>query len=153
MGAISIWHWLIILLVILVPGAAAFLVFAIKPNGPNRFGGVPAPAGFGEAVGICFRKFADFNGRAARSEFWWFYLATVLINIAAIILNRMVPLGLGLILPLVLLIPTWAAGARRLHDINRSGWWQLLGLTLLGGIMLFVLFVQPSQSNDQASVF
>ncbi|ESQ83959.1 DUF805 domain-containing protein [Asticcacaulis benevestitus] len=125
----------------------------IKPSGPNRFGPSPRPLGFADAVGICLSKFVDFNGRAARSEFWWFYLATIFVNIFLAVLNTMFLGGLASLLSLVLWLPTLAVGARRLHDINRSGWWQLLGFSVIGMIVLIVLFAQPSQRSDEANVF
>ncbi len=100
---------------------------------------------FGSAITICMTKYADFNGRAARPEFWWFQLFVFLLNIVVALL-----LGDGLIANLVsvaFLLPTLAVGSRRLHDIGKSGWWQLLSLTIIGIILLIYWFVQP---GDQA---
>jgi uncharacterized membrane protein YhaH (DUF805 family) len=85
---------------------------------------------FGDAVSSCFSEFADFNGRGRRSQYWWFYLFTWIISIFANAANffpvagPLIALPLSLVL-LVLYIPLWAAGSRRLHDTDRSGWWQL----------------------------
>ncbi len=70
---------------------------------------------FGESIKVCFNKFADFTGRARRSEFWWFYLFSQLVG--------SVTCGIG---SLVCLIPMMAVSVRRLHDTNRSGWWYFL---------------------------
>lgn len=87
---------------------------------------------FWTAVQTCFRKYATFQGRARRSEFWYFWLFLVLGNIVAAILDA--ALGTDLetgggvvsnIFALVTLLPILAAVARRLHDTDHSGWWQL----------------------------
>ena len=84
---------------------------------------------FMDAIKICFSKYVDFDGRARRSEFWWFYLA--------IFIGSLIPF-FGLVIYLATIIPFYAAGARRLHDTDRSGWWQaapyvpaLIGVGLL----------------------
>ena len=92
---------------------------------------------FIEAVNSCMRQYAGFDGRAIRSEFWFFWLFGFLIGIAA---NLVDPRGgvAGLI-SLALLVPSLAVGARRLHDTGRSGWWQLLVfLPIIGWIVLIV---------------
>ena len=87
---------------------------------------------FTESVKTCFSKFATFEGRASRSEFWWFYLLNFLLG--------MVP-GINSISGLVLLIPSLAVGCRRLHDRGMSGWWQALPYGLsLGGVLLMLSF-------------
>ena len=93
--------------------------------------------GFTESISTCMGKYATFKGRATRSEFWWFYLFTVLVNWGATIFGT-VSLGdeegsmFSGIVSLILFIPAIAAGCRRMHDIGRSGWWQLLSITLIG---------------------
>jgi uncharacterized membrane protein YhaH (DUF805 family) len=71
------------------------------------------------------RKYADFSGRAPRAEYWWFYLATMVIQIPLGIIDEMLgewsPLS-GLF-GLAILLPTIAVSVRRLHDIDRTGWW------------------------------
>jgi uncharacterized membrane protein YhaH (DUF805 family) len=96
----------------------------------------------GDAVKACFAKYADFNGRATRSEYWWFFLAVLLASaITATIAYR-----LYLLFSLVTLLPMIAVGARRLHDTNRSGWWQLLALVPFGVILVVIFLIQPSMS-------
>ena len=117
--------------------------------------------GFGQAIATCLRKYAIFAGRASRSEYWWFYLFSVLITLAAGIVGAAafpvdpaaaddfrsadIP---GTIVGLALLLPTLAVGVRRLHDRGRSGWWLLLALTLIGYILLLVWWVLPSVPED-----
>jgi uncharacterized membrane protein YhaH (DUF805 family) len=96
-----------------------------------------------KAVRTCLTKYADFNGRAARPEFWWFMLAQLVV---VMILN-MVWRPLGGLVSLALLLPSLAAGSRRLHDTGKSGWLQLLGLIpIVGWIALIYLTAQPGQA-------
>ena len=78
-----------------------------------------------EAVKTCFMKFFDFNGRARRSEYWWFMLFTLIVSWVFSFLGNMTPVFtyIGLIIGMVLWIPQFAALTRRLHDRNHSGWW------------------------------
>jgi uncharacterized membrane protein YhaH (DUF805 family) len=98
------------------------------------------------AVRACLTKYADFNGRAARPEFWWFVLAQVVVSF---ILNRVHPV-LGMLFSLAVLVPSLAVGSRRLHDLGKSGWLQLLGLIpLVGWIILIYWAAQPGDSAAQ----
>ena len=95
---------------------------------------------FGNAVSTCFSKFATFQGRAARSEYWYFTLFLVLANIILSIADAVTGIGvLALIFSLITLIPTIAVSVRRLHDNNVSGWWFLSFLVPILGtiVMLF----------------
>ena len=90
--------------------------------------------GFIEAVRICLGKYAQFNGRASRSEFWYFCLAVVIyFFVAGFLLGITVVsdevFGLAtLVLFIPIFIPGIAVAARRLHDINQSGWMQCIFL-------------------------
>jgi len=105
-------------------------------------------------------KYADFNGRATRSEYWYFILFYILISIVLGLIDRFVinsQSGMSIdeatqggflqfIFALGLLIPMIAIGIRRLHDIEKSGWWLLIGLVpVLGAIVLIYFFVQRSK--------
>ena len=100
---------------------------------------------FQTSIKTCFNKFAVFSGRASRSEFWFFVLFGFLGGIIAIIIDVMI-LGypyeenwpINLIFSVAIIIPSIAVAARRLHDINKSGWWQLLWITIIGGILLII---------------
>lgn len=98
---------------------------------------------FKQAVLRCLRdKYADFGGRASRPEFWWFALATFLVGLLLNILHLGI---LALLVNLALLVPSLAVGARRLHDIGKSGWLQLIWLIpFIGWILLIYWLVQPS---------
>ena len=87
---------------------------------------------FFESIRTCLTKYAEFNGRASRSEFWWFALFITLVSAALVYVHQ----NLYYIFQIAVLLPFLAAGARRLHDIGRSGWWQLFILVPVGGIIL-----------------
>ena len=111
---------------------------------------------FGQAITICMQKYSTFSGRAKRSEFWWFYLFTVLMSWGGTLVGA-ATFGAGdsnadlmsSIISLVFLMPTLAVGSRRLHDIGRSGWWQLLMLTGIGIILLIVWYATDTKPQDE----
>jgi uncharacterized membrane protein YhaH (DUF805 family) len=100
--------------------------------------------GFGRAIATCFRKYVDFTGRARRSEYWFFMLFQWLVLILLIILDANVfgsrdgALVFTLLGILVMFLPSLAAGVRRLHDRDQSGWMMLLPLVPFGWIILLV---------------
>ena len=96
---------------------------------------------FVQAIKSCLGQYATFSGRAKRSEFWWFFLFQVLVMVAASMLGDVV----NGIASLALLLPALAVGARRLHDIGRTGWWQLLLLSGIGFLVLLYWWVQPGE--------
>jgi len=105
----------------------------------------------------CFTtKFADFKGRARRSEFWYFTLFTLLASIVVGILDGLLASLIGMpiltiVFMLALIIPSIAVTIRRLHDTDRSGWWILVGLVpILGSIALLVFYVQDSKPGANA---
>lgn len=104
------------------------------------------------------QKYADFNGRAPRSEYWWFILAQFLVGlVVGFILGfigGLLGLGTGLadgasiLITLVFILPTIAVAVRRLHDIGKSGWWYLLVfIPIIGWLLLLFWFVQPSMEE------
>ena len=134
----------------------------------------PLPgATFGQAVGRFFKKYVTFSGRASQSEFWWVVLFNLLVQLAFLILlgiglgtsmqggvvssspdswgaafsaNWLV--GLASVLmslwTLVVTIPSLALVSRRLHDVNMSSWWLLLGLTGVGTVFFLTIGLVPS---------
>ena len=111
---------------------------------------------FTQSVNKCFNHYFDFSGRALRSEFWWFILFQWAGGITASIFDSVFlgyaftseDLGpLTIIWHLVTCIPTFAVGARRLHDINKSGWWQLLVFTIIGIILLVVWWATEGENK------
>lgn len=87
--------------------------------------------------------YAQFSGRASRSEYWWFYLFTVLAGVAADTIGDTV----GNIASLALFLPSLALAARRLHDTGRSGWWFLLILTVIGIPVVLYWLVKASDAG------
>ena len=83
---------------------------------------------FPQAIKICFKKYFEIKGRASRSEYWYFILFILLGYGAGILLGLIAPVLLWLfgIFVLAILIPAITVAARRLHDINKSGWYQAL---------------------------
>jgi len=105
-----------------------------------------------ESIKTCLTKFADFKGRALRSEFWWFYLLVTVLQFVLYHFGGMVYAPLlvaAVVVQIVLLVPSLAAGSRRLHDFGMSGWWQLLLILFpLGNIVLMTLWAQKGSEGD-----
>ena len=129
--------------------------------------------GFGQAIKNCFGKYATFSGRARRAEFWMFYLFTQLISIvgAALILAialAVLPtseggddpsgaelalffgaIGVVALASIALVIPLYAAWARRLHDMGQSGHWLWLTLVGLGIVPFIMAFIDSERGTNQ----
>ena len=93
-------------------------------------------------------QYADFSGRARRSEYWYFALCNFLISLVLSVVGQWVSIvtWLAYLYSLAILIPSLAVGVRRLHDIGKSGWYYLIALIpLIGQIWLIVLWCQDSQ--------
>jgi uncharacterized membrane protein YhaH (DUF805 family) len=101
---------------------------------------------FTEAIKTCFAQYATFSGRASRSEYWWWTLFVILATVG----TAMVSDVLSGLVSLGTLLPYLAVAARRLHDMGRSGWWQLVGfIPLLGWIVMIYWLVQPSEEANR----
>ena len=101
-------------------------------------------------------NYCNFEGRASRYEYWWFVLINFIIDCAASVLDSWIGLAIcSGIVSLALLLPGLGLAVRRLHDINRSGWWILLvAIPVLGWIVLLVWAAQKSDesANDFGEV-
>ena len=90
-------------------------------------------------------KWDDFSSRISRSEFWWGNLGvtitSIIVNFALVFLSDLVGFFIGVVLlvpfQIFVLIASTALAVRRLHDINKSGWWLLIYLTIVGILLLF----------------
>jgi uncharacterized membrane protein YhaH (DUF805 family) len=109
---------------------------------------------FIQSIQSGYMNYVNFSGRACRSEFWFWVLYAMLLGIVASVIDVKV-LGLGaqsyglrLVVDLVNLLPGIAVTVRRLHDINRKGWWMLIALTLIGLIPLIYWYCQPGTSGE-----
>jgi uncharacterized membrane protein YhaH (DUF805 family) len=108
---------------------------------------------------VMFENYANFNGRARRSEYWYFALVYFILIILAIVLDgalglNFAPLPYGYIYMLVALahfLPSLAVGVRRLHDVGKSGWFYFIALVpIIGAIWLLVLFcTEGNQGENQ----
>jgi uncharacterized membrane protein YhaH (DUF805 family) len=98
--------------------------------------------GFVEAIRSGFSNYVNFSGRAPRSEYWYWTLFVILVSIAANILDSIIFYSiyspLSTLSALALFLPGLAVSVRRLHDIDRTGWWLLIALTGIGLIVLLV---------------
>ena len=115
---------------------------------PQNIGSQNPMIGFGAAIQLGFKNYVNFEGRATRAEYWWWALFALLGGVATGILDS---LGAGFtqsLFNLAILIPGFALGARRLHDIGKSGWWQLLYLLILvGWIVLIIWFIRQGSTG------
>jgi uncharacterized membrane protein YhaH (DUF805 family) len=104
-----------------------------------------------QSIKTCLNKYADFDGRASRSEFWWFYLFTFVIQLLIYGFAGVMPsfFGvIGLVVAVGLFVPTIAVGCRRLHDRNMSGWLQLISIIPLAIVVLWVLWAMAGTEGD-----
>lgn len=101
----------------------------------NNSNGVTALTFF-EALRICFQKYAEFQGRASRPEFWWYALFVTLAASAFAYVNE----NLASVFLIAVLLPFLAVSTRRLRDSGKSGWWTLFILVPVGGIVLLAFY-------------
>lgn len=111
---------------------------------------------------LVLKKYTEFNGRAQRAEYWYFYLFNIIISIILSILGKTlgifnISIGtvgneiniLPIIYSLAVLIPGLAVSVRRLHDVGKSGWMILISLIpLIGTIWLLVLMMKDSVPGE-----
>ena len=118
---------------------------------------------FGQAISYNLSNMGKFDGRAARSEFWWWILLIWILNFVVQLLtgglgilsgsgNASGFLGfIGWVISILLIVATLAVGSRRLHDTGKSGWLQLLYLIpCIGWIIIFIMCAQPGTTGDNA---
>jgi DNA-binding CsgD family transcriptional regulator len=99
---------------------------------------------FFESIRVCLVKYADFDGRATRPEFWWFTLFVTLVASALAYLSE----NLTNIFLIAMLLPQLAVGARRLRDVGKSPWWQVFLLVPIGGVIVLGIFwAEPSSDT------
>jgi uncharacterized membrane protein YhaH (DUF805 family) len=102
------------------------------------------------------KKYAVFNGRARRKEYWYFALFNIIISMALAVMDSIIgsfsaEAGIGLLgglYILAVLIPGIAVSVRRLHDTDRNGWWLFIGLIPLVGIVFLVFMVQDGKPGE-----
>jgi uncharacterized membrane protein YhaH (DUF805 family) len=106
---------------------------------------------FKTAIKTCFSKYVDWNGRALRSEYWYFYLFIILGVIVTMILDAVTGLFVFTALfYLAVLLPLLFVSVRRLHDVGRNGWWMLISLIPIAGLVLLYWFIIEGDKGDNA---
>jgi uncharacterized membrane protein YhaH (DUF805 family) len=106
---------------------------------------------FTQAVSSGLSRYFDFRTGSSRSEYWWWSVFSLLAGIVTSTLDLLIGVAvLNGITSLVLFMPGLAVAIRRLHDINRSGWWFLIAFTIIGIVLLIYWYMQPGTrgSND-----
>ncbi len=108
---------------------------------------------------VVFENYANFNGRARRSEYWWFILANMILAIVAMVIDNVAGITFGqipygpvyVLYALAVFLPGLAVTVRRLHDVGKSGWFYFIVLIpLVGAIWLLVLlFTEGEQAENQ----
>ena len=119
---------------------------------------------FVDSISTCFRKFTDINGRASRSEYWWFYLFCVMVNIAIFMVSILIGylvadiigmilfgnIGVYILIPIVSLLLLFAVTIRRLHDTGHSGlWYLIIFVPLIGPFWLLILLRTGNNDENQ----
>lgn len=109
-------------------------------------------------IKLALSRYADFSGRSRRMEYWMFFLFNFAAVVIAMLLDGLLGLS-GMVGPygpfyaitaLGLLVPSLAAAVRRLHDQDKSGWWLLLALVPLAGIVILVfMFLEGTKGPNQ----
>lgn len=103
--------------------------------------------GFQDAVRSGFRNWLDFEGRATRSEYWWWVVFQIAVSFGLNVISFHFLAGLFVI---ICLVPSLSLAVRRLHDIDKSGFWLLLTFVPFGGLALLVMFcLEGTQGANQ----
>jgi uncharacterized membrane protein YhaH (DUF805 family) len=120
------------------------------PGGPGGYGSAGVPALPNPLISywkkVVLENYLNFDGRARRAEFWWYFLANLIISIVLNIIDAALGLGGGYggvlsgIYGLAVLLPGIAVSIRRLHDTSRSGWWILIAFIPIVGIIVLIVF-------------
>ena len=109
---------------------------------------------FAQSIAYCFSNYFNFNGRASRSEFWWFELFALLLSVVGSVWDASMgdTSGNGMMYWLAVIatfFPIIAVTSRRLHDVNKSGWWQLIVFTIVGiPIYLYWVIIKGTDGNN-----
>lgn len=98
--------------------------------------------GFGQAISSGFSNYVNFSGRSSRSEYWFWVLFVLIADVVAIAIDAAIGMQIiSSLFGLAVLLPGLAVTVRRLHDLDRTGWWIFLGLIpLVGAIILIIWF-------------
>ena len=105
---------------------------------------------------VVLQKFADFSGRASRAEYWWYILGYVIVYVAAVIFDDILGLNntgmeYGVITTVVILLfflPSLSVSIRRLHDVDKSGWWLLVNFIPFGVFVILYFQLLKGTAGD-----
>lgn len=98
---------------------------------------------------VILKNYVNFEGRATRPEFWWFFLFNVIVSLILNLFGPKVGTTLSGIWSLAILLPYLGLSVRRLHDINKSGWLLLLGLIpIVGWVILIIWWAKEGDPNE-----
>lgn len=100
---------------------------------------------------VVLENYANFNGRARRAEYWWFVLANIIVSIVFQIIDSIIGLPIfGGLYGLAVLIPAIAVTIRRLHDVDKSGWFILLAfIPLVNFYLIYLLAIEGTRGQNQ----
>ena len=128
---------------------------------------------FSKSISVCFSKYATFEGRARRSEYWWFFLFSLIASIVLSILdtNEFSSANISITVnsivssildtnevlinafSIIMFLPSLAVSARRLHDTGRSGWWQMMYFTVVGiPILIYWLAIEGNEGKNSYDI-
>ena len=104
---------------------------------------------FPDAIRLGFQHYFDFRSRSTRAEYWWWVLFVILTQQALNVVN----IRIGILFGLAVLIPGLALGTRRLHDINKSGWWLLMwfGIFLIAPVIVLIVWHTSPAMKEQTN--
>lgn len=128
-NGLDLWNWVTSLREA-VARIGKELIMKVSSN--SNTDNLTGPVTFYESIRVCLTKYAEFNGRASRSEFWWFALFIVICLSAFTLINETI----GEVFLLATLLPLLAAGSRRLHDSGKSAWQLLYLLVPVAGVFI-----------------
>lgn len=95
------------------------------------------------------KQYAQFTGRTGRKEFWMYMLFYMIFVVVLAILDGLLgTMILGMIFGLAMFVPSLSIGARRLHDVGKSGWWQLITLVPFVGFIILIIFLVKESDGD-----
>lgn len=100
---------------------------------------------------VVTERYAKFDGRAGRAEFWLFYLANFLISLALVAIGLILHWLFTVLLvvyAIAVIVPTIAVSIRRLHDVDKSGWWLLISLIPLGQLVLLFFYIMSGSPHQ-----
>jgi uncharacterized membrane protein YhaH (DUF805 family) len=122
----------------------------IPPPPPSGYGAAAQPALPQPLISywkkVVLENYLNFTGRARRAEFWWYFLANLIISVVLTAIDAALGWGSGYggvlsgLYGLAVLLPGIAVGIRRLHDTDKSGWWLLLVFIPIVGIIVLIVF-------------